>query len=156
MTNTNSAISNNTILNYLSKLDNDHLPLIFQYIRPIIKSALEKQNNEDLLHDILILLIGDPTSPSMIDTCGLQIIKYDPTQVYAFLKDINQDFALQYLKHTGQKSELDIEQRNILTNYNQLEILPDVLEQLITVNPQEHENNQEDTDQGMSLKITLK
>ncbi|CAF3715473.1 unnamed protein product [Rotaria sp. Silwood1] len=49
--NTDSLSTRQNILNYLSKLDNNQLPLIFKYIKPMIKSALEETKNENILHD---------------------------------------------------------------------------------------------------------
>ncbi len=113
--NTESLSSRERILNYLSKLDNDQLPLIFEYVQPMIKSALEEANNENILHDILILFIGEsmPTSPSTIDIPQLRTIKLDPIKVYEFLKDINQDFSIKYLENICLKPELGTKQRDI-------------------------------------------
>ncbi len=112
ITNTDSLSSNDMILNYLSKLDNDQLPLIFKYVQPIIKSALGEKNNE-VLNNILILFIGEPTLPSTIDVLGPQTIKLDPIKVYGFLKDINQDFARRYLENIGLKLKPGDKQQDI-------------------------------------------
>jgi hypothetical protein len=80
----------------------------------MIKSAL-KDDNEDLLHDLLLLFIGDqtPTSPSTVDVSGLKTIKLDPIEVYKFLNNINQDFAIKYMESICFKSELGTKQRDI-------------------------------------------
>ncbi|UJR36280.1 hypothetical protein I4U23_029010 [Adineta vaga] len=44
ITNTDSLSSRENILNYLSKLDTTQLPLVFKYIQPMIKSALDNHN----------------------------------------------------------------------------------------------------------------
>ncbi|CAF4337579.1 unnamed protein product, partial [Rotaria sordida] len=102
ITNTESLSTRENILNYLSKLDSNQLPLIFKYTEPMIKSALKEINNENILHDILILFVGEstPTSPSppTIDTSNMGTIKLNPIEVYGFLKEINQDFAIKYLE----------------------------------------------------------
>ncbi|CAF1127079.1 unnamed protein product [Rotaria sordida] len=115
--NTESLSTHENILNYLSKLDNNQLPLIFKYIKPMIKSALEKTKNENILHDILILFVGESisTSPSppTMDMSNAETIKFNPIEVYEFLKDINQDFPIKYLETICLKPELDSKQRDI-------------------------------------------
>ncbi|CAF1196424.1 unnamed protein product [Rotaria sordida] len=117
ITNTESLSTRENILNYLSKLDSNQLPLIFKYIEPMIKSALKEINNENILHDILILFVGEstPTSPSppTIDTSNMGTIKLNPIEVYGFLKEINQDFAIKYLETICLKPELGSKQRDI-------------------------------------------
>ncbi|CAF4650581.1 unnamed protein product [Rotaria sp. Silwood1] len=117
ITNTETLSTRENILNYLSKLDNDQLPLIFKYIEPMIKSALEETNNENILHDILILFVGEATpaspSPSTMDISNTGAIKLNPIEVYGFLKDINQDFAIKYLETICLKPELGSKQRDI-------------------------------------------
>lgn len=106
--------SNDTILNYLAKLDNDQLPLIIEYVKPMIKYAFEDKDN-DLLREILTLFIGEPTptSPSVMDTPGQRTIKLDPIKVHDFFDGINQDFAMKYLESIRFKSELGPKQREI-------------------------------------------
>ncbi len=100
---------------YLSKLDNDQLPLIFKYIQPMIKTAFEGKKDEDLIHEILTLFIGEqtPTSPSTIDSTGQRSIKLDPIAIYEFLKKNNRDFAVKYLDHICFRPELGPKQREI-------------------------------------------
>ena len=115
ITRTESLSSHKNILNYLSKLDNDQLSLIFKYIEPIIKSALEEKNNENILNDILIVFVGESTvtSPTPIDTPEIRTIKLDPIKVYDFLKEVNEDFAIRYLENICLKPELAFKQRDI-------------------------------------------
>jgi tetratricopeptide (TPR) repeat protein len=113
ITNTESLSNREYILNYLSKLDNNQLPLIFQYVQPMIKSALEETNNEDILHDILTLFIGEPVPTLPMDTSGIKTIKLDPVEVYEFLKKINEDFAIKYMENICLKPELGPKQRDI-------------------------------------------
>lgn len=106
--------TDDTIINYLSELDNDQLGLLLTYIRPMLITALQDKN-DDLLHDILILFVGEPTptSPSTIDTPGVRVIKFDPIEVNKFLKEINQDYAIRYLENICLKPELGNKQREI-------------------------------------------
>jgi len=147
--NTYSLSSNNTILNYLSKLDNDQLPLIFKYVQSMLKSALEEKNNEDLLCDILILFIGKPipASTSAIDALGSRTIKLDPIEVYTFLKDINQDFATLYLENVCSKpgmgaQQLDIHDRLDHAYCDQLKILCNQLKRSTESKQQKSKNGQ--------------
>lgn len=115
ITNTETLSSRDNIINYLSKLDNTQLPLIFEYVQPMIKSALEEANNSEILHDILVLFIGEitPVSPSADDASTTGTIKLEPTDVYEFLNKINQDFAVRYLENICLKPELGTKQRDI-------------------------------------------
>lgn len=94
ITNTKSLSFVHRVLDYLSKLDNNHLPLIFQYIQPIVKSALQ-QRNEELLTDLLTLFIGELVSSSPEQLT----IRFDPMAVSNFLKDLNLDFAIRHLQN---------------------------------------------------------
>ncbi|CAF4063246.1 unnamed protein product, partial [Rotaria magnacalcarata] len=112
---TESLSSRENILNYLSKLDNDNLKLIFEYMEPMLKSALHEKNNRDILQDILTLFVGEtaPTSPLATMDIYLRIIKLDPIQVYEFLEKIDQDFSIKYLEMICLKPELGTKQRDI-------------------------------------------
>lgn len=81
----------------------------------MIKSALEEANNSEILHDILVLFIGEitPVSPSADDASTTGTIKLEPTDVYEFLNKINQDFAVRYLENICLKPELGTKQRDI-------------------------------------------
>jgi hypothetical protein len=126
----------------------------------MIKTALEEKNNEGLLHDILILFIGEPipTSPSTIDAPGQKTLKLDPIAVYEFLKDINQDFAIRYLENICLKPELGVKQRDIQNRIvyaycDRLKQLASELKLLIKAKQQEMRNDQQDTYQGISFFI---
>jgi len=126
----------------------------------MIKTALEEKNNEGLLHDILILFIGEPipTSPSTIDAPGPKTLKLDPIVVYEFLKDINQDFAIRYLENICLKPELGVKQRDIQNRIvyaycDRLKQLASELKLLIKAKQQEMRNDQQDTYQGISFFI---
>jgi hypothetical protein len=152
---TDSLNSNDTILNYLSKLDNNDLQLVFEYVQPILKTALEEKNNEDL-NDILILFVGEPTptSPSTLDAPNSRTIKLDPIEVYGFLKDINQDFAIRYMENICFKAELgpkqrDIHNRIVYAYCDRLKHLSNELKRLI----KENKNNQQDIYEGIYFKV---
>jgi len=126
----------------------------------MIKTALEEKNNEDLLYDILILFIGEPTStsPSTIDAPGQKTLKLDPIAVYEFLKDINQDFAIRYLENICLKPELGVKQRDIQNRIvyaycDRLKQLASELKLLIKAKQQEMRNDQQDTYQGILFFI---
>jgi hypothetical protein len=110
-----SSSARENILNYLMKLDNTHLQLIFTYVKPMIQYALNDGNKKDTLLDILKLFIGEPLSMSVssIDTPAIQTIRLDPIQVHEFLNGIDQDFAVAYVEHICLKPELGIKQRDI-------------------------------------------
>ena len=155
ITNTESLKSRENILNYLSKLDNNQLELIFTYVQPMIKSALEEENNEDILHDILILFVGEaiPTSPLAVETPGIRTIKLEPIKVYEFLNAINQDFAVRYLENICLKPELGIKQRDIHNRVvyaycDRLKQLSNELKPMIKAKQQEIKNNQSETYAG--------
>jgi hypothetical protein len=109
------ASSRKTILTYLGKLDNDQLPLIFEYVRPIITAAVQEADDEELIRDILTLFVGDatPTTPSIMDTPGVRTIKLDCVQVYGFLKEIDDDLAIRYMENIRTKPELGLRRRDI-------------------------------------------
>lgn len=115
MSKTDSLSSRDHVLNYLSKLDNSHIDLIFEYVQPMIKAAMEESNNDDILYDILMLFVGEPgpTSPSVMDPSQARAGRLDPIRVYDFLNNINQDFAIRYLEHICLKPELGAAQRDI-------------------------------------------
>ena len=115
ITKTESLSSRENILNYLSKLDDGQLDLIFEYVQPMIKSALEETDNERILYDILLLFVGEPgpTSSSTMDVSLTRTIKLDPIRVYEFLNSINQDYAIRYMEHICLKPELGPKQREI-------------------------------------------
>ena len=115
ITHTESMASDDTILNYLSKLDNDQLPLIFEHVRPMIKTALEAERDDDRLKDILVLFVGEPipTSPSMMEMPGQRVIKLDPAAIFDFLKSFDEDFAVKYLEEICLKADLGPKQREI-------------------------------------------
>ena len=149
--NTDSATLNDTIINYLSKLDSDQLPLIFQYIEPILKTALENKKDDELLHDILTLFTGESSgiTSSGSDTPGIRIIKFDPIQIYDFLKKINEDFAIKYLVRICLKPELGTKQRDI---HNRLVFAYcDRIKQLATELKPLIKGKQQDTYQGRSF-----
>jgi hypothetical protein len=138
ITNTESLASNDKILNYLSNLENDQLPLIFKHVQPMIKEALANDKDEDLKHDILTLFIGEPTpsSPSVMDTPGQRTIKLDPIAVYDFLRSENQDFAIRYLEQICFRPELGPKQRDIHNKMvyaycDRLKYLSDTLREVI-------------------------
>ncbi|CAF3723174.1 unnamed protein product [Rotaria sp. Silwood1] len=64
-----------------------------------------------------MLFIGESIttsrSPSTMDMSSAETIKFNPIEVYEFLKDINQDFPIKYLETSCLKSELDSKQRDI-------------------------------------------
>lgn len=93
--NTKSMSFIDHVLDYLSKLDNHHLPLVFQYVQPIIITALQ-QNNQQILHEIVILFIEEATHhPSSTEQ---SIMRFDPIAVYDFLKDLNDNLTIRYLQ----------------------------------------------------------
>ena len=94
ITNTKSLAFVDRVLDYLSKLDNNHLSLVFQYVQPIIKSAVQQQHNEELLNEIIVLFVGESASSPTEQT----IIRFDPVAVSNFLKDLNVDFAIRHLQ----------------------------------------------------------
>lgn len=106
------SVSSEKILNYLMKLDSQHLQLIFNYVRPMIESSL---NQKEKLFDILRLFIGEPTSasPSSTDATPLGTFKLNPIEVYEFLKSISVDFSILYLENICFKPELGPKQREI-------------------------------------------
>lgn len=115
ITNTEALSSRDGILNYLMKLDNSQLPLIFKYVGPMLKTALAEKSNLELLHNILTLFVGDitPISPSAGETPSIRTIKLDPLQVFEFLKSIDQDFSILYMENICLKPELGLKQREI-------------------------------------------
>lgn len=115
ISNTEALASNENILEYLMKLDNEHIKLIFEYIKPMLQSTFEGERDEDLLHEIMTLFIGEqtPISPSSFDTPGIKTIKLDPIAVHDFLHSINEDFGVRYLESIRFKSELGPKQREI-------------------------------------------
>ncbi|CAF1055925.1 unnamed protein product [Adineta steineri] len=144
ITSTEALASRENILNYLSKLDNDQLQLIFQYIQPMIQSALHEPDNENILHEILTLFIGEsvPTSPSTTDISQIRTIKLEPMEVYKFLNVIDQDFAIRYMEHICLKPELaskkrDIHNRLVYAYSERIKQLSDKLEPMIKANQQE-------------------
>ena len=150
ITNTESASSNDAILDYLKKLGNDQLPLIFKYVQPMIKTALEDRKDEERLRDILTLFTGEqiPTSPSTIETPGPQTMKLDPIVVYEFLKKLNRDFAVRYLDQICFRPELGPKQREIHNQIvyaccDRLKELANELKRLIRNSQQEiHQGNE--------------
>ena len=116
ISNTESLASNDNLLEYLKKLDNDHIQLIFEYVKPMLQSAFEGERDEDLLHEIMTLFIGEstPIYPSNFDAFATQTIKLDPIAVHDFLQSINEDFGVRYLESIRFKSELGSKQREIL------------------------------------------
>ena len=144
ITNTESLSSNENILNYLSKLDNQQLPLVFKYIQPMIKSAVANPDDTRLFHDILQLFVGEsvPISSATIDPSQVTAIKFDPIQVYDFLKDIDEDFAIRYLERICLKPELgenrqSIHNRLVYAYCNRIKQLTEKLQPLIKANRQE-------------------
>ena len=97
------------------KLDNTQLPLIFKYVGPMLTAALEEKNNQDILHDILTLFVGEitPISPSLSETPSIRTIKLDPLEVFQFLRTIEQDFSILYLENICMRPELALKQREI-------------------------------------------
>lgn len=159
ITNTKTASTNYTIVNYLSKLDNDQLELISRYIKPMLKTALVEKDNE-LLADILTLFIGEssPTSPSTSDASDLQTIKLDPLNVYELLKEINQDFSIKYLENICLKPELGTKKRDVhnLLVYaycDRIKRLSTELKPLIKEEKRQTKNDQQYTYQGNSSHI---
>ncbi|CAF2680927.1 unnamed protein product [Rotaria sp. Silwood2] len=156
--NTESLSTRENILNYLSKLDNNQLPLIFKYIKPMIKFALEETKNENILHDILILFVGKsiPTSPSLstMDMSNAETIKFNPIEVYEFLKDINQDFAIKYLETICLKPELNSKQRDICNlliyeYHDRIKQLSNESEPMIEAKQQEIKDSQQQNCKGI-------
>ncbi|CAF3715460.1 unnamed protein product [Rotaria sp. Silwood1] len=48
-----------------------------------------------------------------MDMSNAETIKFNPIEVYEFLKDINQDFSIKYLETTCLKPDLDSKQCDI-------------------------------------------
>lgn len=113
--NTESLASNDTIIEYLSKLTNDDIQLVFEYVKPLIESALEGERDEELLHEIMILFIGESTSSSAsnFETPNVKTMRLDPITVHDFLQNINEDFGVKYLESIRFKTELGLKQREI-------------------------------------------
>jgi len=103
------------IIDYLTELGNEHLSLIFKYVEPILRSTLEKTNETDLLHDILMLFTGDPSAipSSPLDTPAIRTLKLDPIEVHEFLRRIDQDFSIRYLDTICLKPELGFRQSEV-------------------------------------------
>ncbi|CAF3581543.1 unnamed protein product [Adineta steineri] len=140
ITSTEALSSRENILNYLSKLDNDQLQLIFQYVQPMIQSALHEPDNDKILHEILTLFIGESTPTT--DTSQIQTIKLEPMEVYKFLNEIDQDFAIRYMEHICLKPELgskqrDIHNRLVYAYSERIKQLSDKLKPMIKANQQE-------------------
>lgn len=155
ITRTESLSTRDNILNYLTKLDNDNLDLIFEYVQPMFKAALEEKNNEDILHDILILFVGEslPVSPlATVEHYG-RTIKLDPVRVYEFLKKVNQDFAIKYLENICLKPELgskqrDIHNRLVYAYCDRIKQLTNQYKPLMKANQKDIQNNSQKTFEG--------
>lgn len=93
--NTKSMAFIDRVLDYLSQLDNNHLSLVFQYVQPIIISALQ-QNNDKLLHEIVMLFIEESTQNS--SSTEQSVMRFDPNAVYDFLKALNENLTIRYLQ----------------------------------------------------------
>lgn len=144
ITNTEALSSTENILNYLSKLDTSQLPLVFKYIQPMIKSALENHTDKSILDNVLQIFIGEstPLSSSTTDTTQIGTIKFDPIQVYEFLKDINEDYAIRYFERICLKPELapkrrDVHNRMVYAYCDRIKQLSEQLRPIIKANRQE-------------------
>ena len=92
----NSLPYEDTVLDYLSKLNNDNLSLVFQYIQPRILLALQS-NNDELLKKILKLLTGELIESS--SSMEPWIIRFNPLKIFRFLKMLDENLAIRYLKN---------------------------------------------------------
>ncbi|CAF0741235.1 unnamed protein product [Didymodactylos carnosus] len=124
-TQNNASITNKyeSIIKYLKKLDNERLLLIFEYIKPILKVAIN-DNNEQLKQQILNVLADETqdtsnnnlqTSPPM--TAPIRSSKLDCLKICEFLNEINPDFYIMYLDHIKFRDDIESHRREI---HNQL------------------------------------
>ena len=146
--NAKSLPYNDTVLNYLSKLNDNQLQLVFHYIDPIIKLTLQDPINEELLKKILKCFIGEfiSTEPS--------IIPFNPMKVYYFLKNSNEDLAIRYVKRILPKLKHIVTQQSTnnetQSDYSdEYQRLSEVLNQWTKANEVNSQNNQLDNLQGV-------
>ena len=151
--NTKSFPYNDTVINYLSNLDDQQLSLVLHCIQPIVQSALQQpqqQNNQEVLNKILKLFIGELLETS--SPLELLNIPFNPLTVYRFLQNFAHNFAVRYLKGILPKLEKVVEQQSKndgpLTNYlDEYHKLLEEFNQWTKTNQLVGQNNQSSTAQ---------
>lgn len=155
----NGNATNDQIIDYLSALENEHLTLIFKYIEPILRSALEKNDDVDLLHDILILFTGDPSPvpSSPLDTPAIRTLKLDAHPVYEFLKSIDEDFSIRYLDMICLKPELGLGKKDIhnLLVFAYCNRIKDLSQKIRTISNNKTQSDDERTQSVAPFKRSL-
>lgn len=95
ITQINSSPHEDVVLDYLSKLNSDHLRVVFQYIQPMIE-AVSRENNNELWKKIFKLLAGPSIDGS--SSMDSSVIQFDPIKVFPFLKVLDENLAVRYLR----------------------------------------------------------